>query len=284
MIKRKNYALAEKPLADADDPDRSRISAIHAVVPNTESQHEESAHLPEQTRMAQFLRRTLDITVSLSVLTLCMPLLVLIAVIIRLDSPGPALFWQIRMTRNRRASRRPPLQKLVNRAASDGDQTERRDRAMAGRPFRFVKFRTMYVDARQRFPELYAYDYSREEIQHIKFKVTDDPRVTRAGRFLRKSSLDELPNFWNVLTGEMTLCGPRPEIPEMSPYYNAHQLKKFQVHSGVTGPAQVNGRGDLSFQDTANMDADYVTNRTLRGDLKILWKTVYAIIRGSGAF
>lgn len=283
MIKKKNSALAEKPLTGADEADHVRINAIHAVVPRAGSQQAESASLPSQPRMERFLRRALDVTVALAVLTLCMPLLLLIGVIVRLDSPGPALFWQIRMTRNRRAQR-PPLQNLTNPAAGNGENVERRDRPMAGRPFRFVKFRTMYVDARQRFPELYAYDYSSEEIQHIKFKVTDDPRVTRAGRFLRKSSLDELPNFWNVLTGEMTLCGPRPEIPEMSPYYNAHQLKKFQVRSGVTGPAQVSGRGDLSFQDTANMDAEYATHRTLRGDLKILWKTVSAIILGSGAF
>ncbi|MCB1944157.1 MAG: sugar transferase [Thauera sp.] len=229
-------------------------------------------------RLEGIVRRALDIGVSLGVLILTLPLMLLIALIIRLDSPGPALFWQTRMTRNRRGRQPSP-------AASEGDAAqERRRDCMAGRPFRFVKFRTMFVDARERFPELYAYDYSDEEIRHIKFKLTNDPRVTRVGRILRKSSLDELPNFWNVLTGDMTLCGPRPEIPEMSRYYNAHQIKKFDVLSGVTGPAQVSGRGDLSFQETADIDAEYVEQRTLKQDLKLIWKTILAVLGRKGAF
>lgn len=231
-----------------------------------------------RARLEGIVRRTLDIGVSLGVLILTLPLMLLIALIIRIDSPGPALFWQTRMTRNRRGRQPSP-------AASEGDAAqERRRDCMAGRPFRFVKFRTMFVDARERFPELYAYDYSDEEIRHIKFKLTNDPRVTRVGRILRKSSLDELPNFWNVLTGDMTLCGPRPEIPEMSRYYNAHQIKKFDVLSGVTGPAQVSGRGDLSFQETADIDAEYVEQRTLKEDLKLIWKTILAVLGRKGAF
>ncbi len=221
----------------------------------------------------------MDITVSVVVLLLTLPLMLVIAAIIRLDSPGPALFWQTRMTRCRRGSAY-----VHSTTAADTAGSCRRNQHMVGRPFRFVKFRTMHVNARERFPELYAYDYSSEEIQHVKFKVTDDPRVTRVGRFLRKTTLDELPNFWNVLTGEMTLCGPRPEIPEMSRYYTAHQLNKFQVLSGVTGPAQVSGRGELSFQNTADMDADYALSRSLKGDLVILWKTVAAVIFRKGAF
>ena len=232
----------------------------------------------DRARLEAIVRRTLDIGVSLGVLILTLPLMLLIGLIIRLDSPGPALFWQTRMTRNRRGRRPSP-------ATNEGEATqERRRDCMAGRPFRFVKFRTMFIDARERFPELYAYDYSDEEIRHIKFKVTDDPRVTRVGRILRKSSLDELPNFWNVLTGDMTLCGPRPEIPEMSRYYSARQIKKFDVLSGVTGPAQVSGRGDLSFQETADIDAEYVEQRTLKQDLKLIWKTVLAVLGRKGAF
>ena len=227
-----------------------------------------------EPRLHTVFRRSLDIAVSLVGLTLGLPIMVIIAIIIRLDSPGPALFRQIRMTKDRRRS---------NSLAVAIEGAERRTVYYAGRPFVFLKFRTMYVDARERFPELYAYDYTDEEVQTLRFKVSNDPRVTRAGRWLRKSSLDELPNFWNVLTGDMTLCGPRPEIPEMSPYYTKRQLKKFEVLAGLTGPAQVGGRGDLAFQDTADIDTDYVESRTVKGDLKILWQTVVAVIQRKGA-
>ncbi len=224
-------------------------------------------------RLESRIRRVLDIVISAVALVVFAPIMLIIAVVIRLDSPGPAVFRQIRMTKDRRNG--------TVQVATDGSC--RRKVMYAGRPFAFRKFRTMYVDARERFPELYAYDYSDEEIQTIKFKVSEDPRVTRVGRWLRKTSLDELPNFWNVLVGDMTLCGPRPEIPEMSPYYSQDQLKKFRVTAGLTGPAQVGGRGDLTFQETANIDADYVKSRSLLGDLKILWQTVVAVIKQRGA-
>jgi exopolysaccharide production protein ExoY len=227
-----------------------------------------------ETSLHAVFRRALDIAVSSYALVFGLPIMLLIAIIIKLDSPGPAIFRQIRMTKDRRRS---------NSLSVAIEGSERRRVYYAGRPFTFLKFRTMYVDARERFPELYAYDYTDDEIQTIRFKVSNDPRVTRVGRWLRKSSLDELPNFWNVLTGDMTLCGPRPEIPEMSPYYTKRQLKKFQVLAGLTGPAQVGGRGDLTFQETVETDADYVESRTLKGDLKILWQTFIAVIKQKGA-
>jgi len=234
----------------------------------------------EETHLHIFVRRTIDVVVSSLALIVMMPVMIIIAILIRLDSPGPALFWQIRMTKCRRNG---ITQKILQ--CMDKDDSEcRRKSAMAGSPFKFLKFRTMYIDARERFPHLYEYKYSNDEISRIKFKVDNDPRITRIGHFLRKSSLDELPNFWNVLTGDMTLSGPRPEIPEMSPYYTDEQLNKFQVTAGVTGPAQIGGRGDLSFQDTVNLDASYAVNRTLKGDLKIIWKTILAVLKHRGAF
>ena len=224
--------------------------------------------------LQRHVRRALDIVVSIVALIISAPIMLIIAIIIKLDSPGPALFRQIRMTKDRR--NRAELSVAI-------EGPERRKVFYAGRPFPFLKFRTMYVDAKERFPELYAYQYSDEEIQTMKFKVSEDPRVTRVGRWLRKSSLDELPNFWNVLTGDMTLCGPRPEIPDMSPYHTKEQLKKFSVQAGLTGPAQVGGRGDLTFQETVDMDVEYVETRTLRGDLKILWQTIVAVIKQRGA-
>lgn len=229
----------------------------------------------EESRASEIVRRVADVVVASTVLVLASPLILALAIIIRLDSPGPALFWQTRMARNRRLGRQ-------GRPASLGP--DRRKRRLASRPFRFVKFRTMYVDARERFPDLYRYEYTAQQIQTISFKTHEDPRTTPFGRWLRKTSLDELPNFWNVLTGDMTLVGPRPEIPEMSPYYSEEQLKKFQLKPGITGPAQINGRGLLSFQDTVKLDVEYVDGRSLMGDLVIVLRTIDAAIRGHGAF
>jgi len=197
--------------------------------------------------------RAVEIVVASILLILTSPLMAVIALIVKLDSPGPAVFRQPRVGRH-------------------------------GRLFRFAKFRTLYTDARERWPELYAYAYTPDQIRELHFKMTNDPRVTRVGRWLRKSTLDELPNLWNVLTGEVALVGPRPEIPEMLPYYDRETLTKFFVRPGVTGLAQVGGRGDLSFTDTVRFDVEYVQRRSLALDIEILFKTFICTIRRKGAF
>jgi lipopolysaccharide/colanic/teichoic acid biosynthesis glycosyltransferase len=142
----------------------------------------------------------------------------------------------------------------------------------------------MYLDAREKFPNLYAYQYDHQQLQELKFKVRKDPRVTPQGSWLRKSTLDELPNFWNVLVGEMALVGPRPEIPEMLPYYRGKMLKKFSVRPGITGFAQISGRGDLGFYETVDLDVKYVEDRTFLLDLKILFFTLLKAVTRDGAF
>jgi lipopolysaccharide/colanic/teichoic acid biosynthesis glycosyltransferase len=142
----------------------------------------------------------------------------------------------------------------------------------------------MRVDARERFPELYAYSYTEAEISNMYFKVLDDPRLTRFGAHLRKTSLDELPNFVNVLLGDMTLVGPRPELPEMLPYYTEQQLMKFSVKPGATGLAQVTGRAVLRFQQTIVSDLEYCARRSLWFDLQILVRTLKTIVQRVGAF
>ena len=233
-----------------------------------------SREVRTESRPARFLRRSFDIAFSSVALVLSSPIMLALVVLVKIDSPGPAIFKQVRMTKDRRG--------MIS-TGGDTPESERRSQVFAGKPFMFYKFRTMYVDARERFPEYYAYDYSEEEIKQMRFKVDNDPRITRMGRFLRKTSLDELPNFWNVLRGDITLCGPRPEIPEMSRYYNQEQLKKFKVPAGLTGPAQVYGRGDLSFQETAQIDAAYAANRSVKGDMKILLQTIEAVVISRGA-
>lgn len=182
-----------------------------------------------------------------------LPLFLLIAILITLDSPGPIIFSQIRIGKN-------------------------------GKPFRFYKFRTMWNDAQKRYPKLYKYQYSKEEIKKMRFKIINDPRLTRFGRWLRNTSLDELPNLINVIRGEMSLVGPRPEIPQMIKYYTKKQMLKFSVKPGITGYAQVNGRGLLTFQETIAYDLKYIKEQSFLTDLKILAKTIVVVIKAAGAF
>ena len=233
-------------------------------------------------RLGNLFFRVLEVTASFIVLIISLPIMLLIALIIKLDSPGPALFFQSRIARS------API-KGEELGRSDtvrivGSQPSPKRFYWVPRTFQFVKFRTMYADARQRFPELYDYHYSQDEIARIAFKNEDDPRVTRVGDWLRKITVDELPNFWNVLRGDMRLVGPRPEIPEMLASYRPEQMRKFTVKPGITGLAQINGRGRLSFQDTVAYDLQYVENRSLALDMKIILLTVWKVLRKQGAF
>ncbi len=200
-----------------------------------------------------FAIRSFEICFSLVALFFLWPLILMQWAWIRLGTPGPGLFRQQRLGRGAEC-------------------------------FSFFKLRTMYVDARLRWPELYAYDYSPTELEGLHFKVERDPRVTPQGQWLRPSSLDELPNFWNVIKGDMALVGPRPEIPEMLPYYSGEMLLKFSVRPGVTGLAQVSGRGRLSFFKTVEYDLEYVRKRSFLFDLRIIWLTLVKMICRDGAF
>jgi lipopolysaccharide/colanic/teichoic acid biosynthesis glycosyltransferase len=197
--------------------------------------------------------RCIEIVISLGVLVVACPIMLFEALIIRLGTPGPALFFQTRLGAN-------------------------------FKPFKFVKFRTFYHDARDRHPELYAYKYTDAELATYKIKGENDPRVTPQGRWLRRLSIDELPNFWNVFMGDMALVGPRPEIPELLPYYKGEMLEKFLVRQGITGLAQISGRGRLTFRETAKYDLEYARTRSHTLDLKILLTTARLILRDRGAF
>src|SRR5206468_10922795 len=135
------------------------------------------------------------------------------------------------------------------------------------------KFRTMYDDARDRFPELYAYDFSDGDFTSSYYKLADDPRNTRVGRWLRRTTLDELPNLFNVLKGDLSLVGPRPELPELVRYYHPEQLMKFSVKSGITGLAQVSGRNNLTIQQQIDADLEYVRRCSFFYDLGLILRT-----------
>ncbi|MEW5773555.1 MAG: sugar transferase [Thermodesulfobacteriota bacterium] len=173
----------------------------------------------------------------------------IVALAIRLDSPGPVFFTQQRVGRH-------------------------------GRLFTMYKFRTMHADAEQRKADLLAAN----EMSGALFKIADDPRVTRAGRFLRRSSLDELPQFLNVLKGEMSLVGPRPPTPDEVSCYQIHQCRRLSIRPGITGLWQVSGRSNLrDFENTVELDLAYIDGWRFWDDILILLRTVLVVFRGDGA-
>lgn len=182
-----------------------------------------------------------------------LPTILVLLCLVRLESPGSPLFIQERVALG------------------------------AKRPFRFCKIRTMYADSRRRFPKLCAYDFASDEVANVKLAEENDPRVTRIGAFLRKTSLDELPNLWNVVIGDMRLVGPRPEMWIMLRYYDERTLRKFAVKPGVTGYAQIYGRGELSFAETNELDLAYIRDASLATDLRVLWLTAAAVLFQKGA-
>jgi exopolysaccharide biosynthesis polyprenyl glycosylphosphotransferase len=194
------------------------------------------------------IKRAMDLAIGGALLLLLSPLIALIALLILLDSGRPVLF------RQRRAGR-------------------------DGAPFTMIKFRTMVQGAEEQLREL----VDLEKLDEPAFKLADDPRITRAGRLLRRFSLDELPQFLNVVKGDMSLVGPRPEEEAVVALYDERQRLRLGVRPGVTGPMQVYGRGDLTFEERLAMERDYLDNISLAGDLAILLRTPAAIMRGEGS-
>jgi lipopolysaccharide/colanic/teichoic acid biosynthesis glycosyltransferase len=287
---------------------------VHAVKPvSTETP---TAH---SDRLYRIATRYTDVVVSASALAVFAPLMLMIALAIRRDSHGPVLFRHQRAGFNRRdgnARRRQSewresdlsgsftsgdTQRTWERLGPRRSGDDRRDENRFGEPFDLYKFRTMFHDARERFPALYSYQHSAEDLHELPIKVlvgsdrvTDgvesdltlgaDPRLSRVGRWLRRTSLDELPNFINVLRGEMTLVGPRPDIPENIRYYRPEHMCKFDVKPGITGLAQIKGRGTLSLHATNEWDIEYIRKRSFWLDIKILLSTVRITFKSSGAF
>lgn len=209
--------------------------------------------LPNRTTSYRIAKRTIDLIGATFLLLLAAPLMFVLAAVIRLDSPGPAIFRQQRVTR-------------------------------AGRIFTFYKFRTMFVDARQRHPELYDYAMQNADFSTSYYKLAEDPRNTRVGRWLRRTTLDELPNLINVLKGDLSLVGPRPELPELVPMYPPEALACFFTKAGMTGLAQVAGRSLLTVDDRITLDTRYVGSQTVLLDIRILFRTLSVVLKREGAF
>jgi exopolysaccharide biosynthesis polyprenyl glycosylphosphotransferase len=203
----------------------------------------------DPSRSTLLIRRIFDFAVASIGLLLFIPFAIAIAIAIKLDSPGPVLFSQIRA-------------------------------GLAGRPFRMYKLRTMSVDAEANLDKLVDI----EELEEPVFKLKDDPRVTRVGAFLRRLSIDEVPQLINVLAGEMSIVGPRPEQVELVERYSDAERVRLTVKPGVTGPMQVFGRGELTFSERLAVEIQYIENPSLGQDLRILIHTLPAVMRGTGAF
>jgi exopolysaccharide biosynthesis polyprenyl glycosylphosphotransferase len=214
--------------------------------------------LTEQVRAGGFMKRAFDVTFTLFVAVLGLPFYLLIALLIKLTSEGPVLFVQERVGQD-------------------------------GRTFRFFKFRTMLVDNSDHQHRSFAEDFIKGRLmsdgdEGRVFKLQNDPRVTSIGRFLRKTSLDELPQFINVLRGEMTLVGPRPPLAYELAHYKEWHRGRLAVKPGLTGLWQVSGRSTVPFDEMVMLDLYYIENWSLALDLKIILRTVPVMLFGLGGY
>lgn len=198
--------------------------------------------------LALAAKRALDLVESAAALVLLAPIFLVVAIAIRLESPGPVFFRQRRVGRN-------------------------------GREFTLLKFRSMYQDAEARLESLRAHN----EVSGPVFKMRNDPRVTRVGRLIRRASIDELPQFWNVLRGDMSVVGPRPPLPAEVAKYERWQRRRLSVKPGITCTWQVSGRSDISFERWMELDLRYIDTWSLWEDTKILVRTIPAVLTGRGA-
>jgi exopolysaccharide biosynthesis polyprenyl glycosylphosphotransferase len=195
------------------------------------------------------LKRALDVTVSLVAITFSSPIMLITALAIKVDSPGPVLFRQTRV-------------------GKDGEH------------FPCYKFRSMYIDAEARKAELMA----KNEADGPVFKMKYDPRITKVGQLIRKLSIDELPQLFNVLKGEMSLVGPRPALPSEVAKYNYDQIGRLHAIPGITGLQQVSGRSDVDFKRWVELDLQYISEQSIWKDLEILIKTIPAVLFSKGAY
>jgi lipopolysaccharide/colanic/teichoic acid biosynthesis glycosyltransferase len=196
-------------------------------------------------------KRIVDIVGSLILIMVLSPVLLVLAAVIKMQDSGPVLFWQTRVGRR-------------------------------GRCFGFPKFRSMVVDADSQIERLLHRNHHTNS--SITFKDKADPRITRVGRFIRKYSLDELPQLWSVLVGNMSLVGPRPPLPREVDRYTPRDLRRLEVAPGLTCLWQVEGRGDLPFDEQVDLDLQYIDNQTPWLDMALLLRTPLVVLKGKGAY
>ena len=201
-------------------------------------------------RCSVFFKRLMDIILSILALVIGSPIFLAAAILVKITSPGPIIFSQVRVGK-------------------------------FGRHFKFYKFRSMYIDAEARKAELMKHNESGDGVI---FKMKRDPRITPVGRFIRKFSIDELPQLFNVLLGDMSLVGPRPPLPSEVRTYTLEERKRLNITPGITCLWQVSGRSELPFSKQIALDKEYIASQGVWNDFLILLKTVPAILTGKGAW
>lgn len=226
------------------------VSGHRLYLRNTAEQPVLLASLPQYTNTTYVIKRLLDIVGSAFALLISSPLMLGTAIAIKLDDGGPIFFSQQRI-------------------------------GLHGKPFTMYKFRSMVTNAEELKKKLAE---ENGQTDRFIFKMKDDPRITKVGRFIRKTSLDEFPQFFNVLKGDMSLVGPRPALPEEVARYGSLYSARLLVKPGITGPWQVSGRSDLSQEQSEYLDVSYIENWSIAGDLAILAKTVLVVFRGTGSY
>ena len=201
-------------------------------------------------RSSVFFKRLMDIILSISALVIGSPIFLITALLVKITSPGPIIFSQARVGK-------------------------------FGRHFKFYKFRSMYIDAEARKAELMKHNESGDGVI---FKMKRDPRITPVGRFIRKFSIDELPQLFNVLLGDMSLVGPRPPLPSEVRTYTLEDRKRLNITPGITCLWQISGRSELPFSKQIALDKEYIASQSAWKDFLILLKTIPAILTGKGAW
>jgi exopolysaccharide biosynthesis polyprenyl glycosylphosphotransferase len=241
--------LQRHPVTVRVVPDYFNLALFRASVEELGGMPLINLRAPALNDYQRLVKRCFDVIVGAATFIAALPIMALIGLLIKLDSPGPIIYRQQRVGEN-------------------------------GRLFWMSKFRTMVSDAEAHLEDVLRLDASGK----ILFKTPDDPRITRLGRFLRRTSLDELPQLINVLKGDMSLVGPRPELPWLVERYEPWQRKRFAVPQGMTGWWQVNGRSTKPMHLHTEDDLYYIQNYSLLLDVQILWKTIWVVIRRKGAF
>jgi lipopolysaccharide/colanic/teichoic acid biosynthesis glycosyltransferase len=205
---------------------------------------------PAHQKAYLMVKRTLDTLGALAGILLCLPIFIVLPILIKLEDPkGSVIFRQIRVGKD-------------------------------GRTFQMYKFRSMVSNSEELFKDL----LKKNEIDGAMFKIKDDPRITKVGKFIRKTSIDELPQLWNVLKNEMSLVGPRPSLPREVERYSSYDKQRMLVTPGCTGLWQVSGRNSLSFEQMVELDLHYIKHRSIWLDLKLIMKTVWVIIFPNDAY
>lgn len=241
-MKNNNEGVTEYPILDFDQ------RALKLLCEGIRETLKYSKLKPAGSKTYKILKRTFDIILSTAALAVLIIPMGAVALAIYIDDKGNPFFSQIRLTEN-------------------------------GKPFKMYKFRSMCIDAEEKFAEV----QKSNQTDGIAFKSENDPRITKIGHFIRKTSIDELPQLWNVLKGDMSIIGPRPPLPREVVLYTPHQMERLTVKGGLACICQCEGRSDMNFDEWVESDIRYIKNRSLKLDFSLIFRMISAVIKGKGA-